>query len=250
MYSTKKLKIVSTLLVTILYTGNAYSAFIETSNSCPGGVGCEPTASADNYGYTFTIADTVVNNIYKATLTNDSLAFPDSGSEAPGARIDRFAFNMLADLGVDYSIQNFTPNTWSISDATGGIHFDYVGDPDSQANRLGPQASLMFEFNLTDDFLASLTGSVFNIWSLTDTDNGGGFGGGSDTGQVAVSFQTLQGTEGSDLLASNWGPETPDDPTPPTPPNDPTVPEPTSLMLLGIGLLGFFGASRRKAKAV
>jgi len=39
-------------------------------------------------------------------------------------------------------------------------------------------------------------------------------------------------------------PDTPDNP------DDPTVPEPTSLMLMGVGLLGFFGASRRKAKAV
>jgi len=148
--------------------------------------------------------------------------------------IDAFGMNLDAELGVDFSVQAFNPDTWSFDVPTGGgIQFDYIGDT-TQDGRLTSGDILTFEFLFT-------TPTDSSIWTDTSPSLGVGFGGGEDLGQVAVSFQQLGSDgEGSDLLASNWEYEEYDEPNP--------VPLPPMLWMFGVGLLGL-GLSQYKKKA-
>lgn len=211
---------------------NAQAAYIQTSASCPGDTSCDGTQGS--YGYQFTITqDAVDQKIFYAELLNTS------PNESPFALIDAFAMNMDATLDVDFTVSAFDPSSWEFRASTGGVQFDYVGDtgtPPTPGDRLLPGEALTFTFTFLND------NTSFNPWLSALESSGAGFGGGEDEGQVAVSFQQL-GTNGrgSDLLTSNWGPVNPDDP------NDPNVPEPATVLLMGLGFLGF-GASRLKAK--
>jgi len=258
MFTTNRFKIVTTLLVTILCTGNANSAFIETSAGCQSSgtdtsASCDP-AFQDNYSYSFNISDTANSSIFHATLTNTS-----SGSFT-GALIDALAFNMNPGLQLgdgtntddQFNIIDISPD-WSFTDAPSGagIQFGYVGTdnttPHSPDQRISSGKTLEFDFIFHDlSKLLSPGDDPFNLWLLSsDQTLGSGIGGGGDSGQVAVSFQQLGSTgDDSDLLTSNWAPGTNPSPGPgPTP----TIPEPTSIFLIGTGLLGLFSASRKKS---
>ncbi|WP_305908852.1 PEP-CTERM sorting domain-containing protein [Methylomarinum sp. Ch1-1] len=221
------------ILSTLLLSGSAQSAFISASNSCPGGTGCDTNISG-SYGFEFIIEqDSNDLTIFYASLTNTSDPTAD-----PEALIDEFGMNIDATLGLDFTVYDFAPSSWSLYVPTGGgIQFDYVGSDTTTGSpdRLGAEDVLTFTF----DFVSI---DSFTVWTGTDTSTGGGLGGGEDSGQLAVSFQQLgQNGQGSDLLAANWSefPGNPEDP--------PTIPEPASLWLMGLGLLGFYGASRKKA---
>jgi len=151
--------------------------------------------------------------------------------------IDAFGMNLDAELGTDFSVQSFNPDTWSFASPTGGgIQFDYIGDT-TQDGRLASGDLLTFEFLFN-------TPTDYNVWTDTLPSLGTGFGGGEDFGQVAVSFQQLDfDGEGSDLLASNWEWEDEDEGDDPAP-----VPVPPMLWLFGAGLIGL-GLSQYKKKA-
>jgi len=269
MITTNRFKIITTMLVTILCTGNASSAYIQTSAGCQSS-GTDTSTSCDqsfqdNYSYNLNISSTTDASIFHATLTNTS-----SGSLAD-ALIDALAFNMNPNLqlggdtskGDQFNIINITPN-WSFNEITkGSIEFDYLGTSNQpKADRIAPGNSLAFDFKFYD--LSLLPNDPFNLWLLSlDTSSGKGIGGGGDSGQVAVSFQQLGSIndpcakdknditipaskkgECSDLLTSNWVTVAG---TPPVTAPNTGIPEPTSIFLISTGLLGLFGASRKKS---
>jgi hypothetical protein len=235
----------------------AEAAYIETSASCSisgsDASSCDGSFQ-DNYSYNFVINDTSNTSIFHATLTNTST------ESIAGALIDLLAFNMnpTLTLDTDFNIINVNPNwTFSQPDANSPIEFNYVGDANNPGdNRLSPGDMLTFDFQFLS--LSLLPSDPFDLWlTSSDMSDGTGIGGGDDTGQVAVSFQQLGNIgdpcgpddsnvstigECSDLLTSNWGPKNPPD----EPPDEP-IPEPSSILLMGLGLLGF-GTSRIKAK--
>ncbi len=214
-------------------TGNAAS--ISASNSCPGGVGCDTGVSSPfpSYGFSMVIEQrTSDNTIFDLTLTNTS------STSTPLALIDAFAMNMGGGtLGTDFSVGGFTA-PWTFG-ATGpgffnGVNFTYVGDANSPGDRLAPNGMLSFWFDFT-------TNTSFDPWLTAGTDTGGGFGGGGDSGQLAVSFQQLgSGGQDSDLLAANWV-NTPSNP--PNPPNPASEPPVLMLMLSALAAMLF---SRKK----
>lgn len=188
------------------------------------------------------------NQKFSAQLLNTSTQNPD-------ALIDRFAFNLntLAGglgnsptiAGDELIISNFAPATWAITDnGSNSIEFDYLGDPDSQADRLGNGASLTFDLEIDATYAS---GNSFNTndpyrWFFnSEISDGGGFGGGDDYGQVGVSFQQLNTAEGigegSDLVSGNWagGIGSP-----------PAVPEPTSIICWSLLAVGAIAYRRRR----
>lgn len=244
--------------VAILSVSVASAAFIETSAGC-GSVGSSTACdgSGDDYGYIFRITDsaaeadailgteaTVSHGTYAtsplryhATLTNTSPLTSDGN-------LDVLYFNMTDGvLGTDFNIDNIAPN-WTFASAGGGIQFDYVGYADNapqQPNRVGPQESLVFDFVFTDAFLARVS-DPFTLWTGSDESMGQGAGGGEDSGQVAVHIQSLETSEGSDLLASNWDSNGGGG----GPPQE--LPEPGTLLLLGAALLGLGMVSIHRRK--
>lgn len=220
--------------------------FISTSASCGLGGTTTDSSTCDSnvsgaYGYVFTIDDggDVTDKTFNAELFNSSIAGADNGP-----KIDEFAFNINAAMPGDFEITNISPNwTFVTTIGQGGqysnVDFDYVGSADSPGEKLEPGESLTFDFVFKDSFV--LPTNPFTLWTGTLEDSGGAFGGGDDSGQVAVSFQTLVNGD-SDLLASNWGGGG----------NggggggSGTNPIPGPLALLGIGVIGFVASQRRR----
>jgi hypothetical protein len=244
----KLLSLISAALCAGAFAGSASAAFIEASASCsstnpdPVGAGCDQSFQ-DDYGFNFKIDGTgsTTNSIYVATLLNTS----PSGS---GAVIDSFFFNLNPDLllGTDFSITGVNPTTWEVRLAGGGVQFDYEGDtgtPPSPSDRIGAEDDLTFNIVLLKDLTLPFGyTSLLDYFLNAETSSGAGAGGGDDSGEVAVSFQTL-GTNGndSDLLVAFWKTENGGGG------GGGDLPEPGVLFLMGAGLLGLGMARRRKS---
>ena len=189
----------------------------------------------DSYGFMFQVANDADASLFHVTLTNTS---PDDGMPTGSdPLIDLLAFNLSGDpvLGTDFDVTNVMP-VWTFSAGSGGIQFDYVGERTDQNTRLGIGDSLTFDLDFTSD-VTDPQGLFLNA----DSTAGTGIGGGTDVGQVAVSFQTL-GLRGndSDLLATNYLI---------VPPSQIVVPEPGILAIFSLGLviMGSFMRGRKKS---
>jgi hypothetical protein len=249
------LGLAATAMIAGFASSTVFALEITTSAGC-GTVGssttCEPDSADDNYGYSFVIDDqggtsaTYGTTIYQATLTNTSPA-------TSIALIDGLAFNVDPDLvlGTDFFIQNIDPTSWTFAAGSGAVLFDYVGERGTPADRLSSGGSLTFDFVFTSSAVTQIlteypTGTLFDWWTQSEATAGAGFGGGGDVGQVAVSFQQLASIEdgpgqGSDLLASYWGPSPGPGPGP-----GPGVPVPAPLALFGLGGLMLGWTMKRK----
>ena len=99
------------------------------------------------------------------TLTNSTTAPPDS-------LIDAFGINMnAANLGTDFSTQNFDPSTWDVLDASGGVRFDYVGETSNSGGPGGPGGDRLANGeNLTFDivFATAFFDSFLDFDELVD----------------------------------------------------------------------------------
>jgi hypothetical protein len=213
----------------------SYGASLLTDASCnstgdPESPSCDQGFEAD-YSYEITLTQ---NNSDSSVFT---FVLENTSSQTnPDALIDGFWFNTNPDLdiGTDIVFSNFNPNTWTVTKVplTGpgsNVQFDFAGDPDSPADRLGVGETLEFTIDLADS-LGTDPDDYSDIFFTAEESTGQGIGGGQDSGQVAVSFQQLDDGEKSDLLTSNWrsagggGAE---------------IPEPSSMLgLVAFGLMG------------
>jgi len=217
-------------LAAFAFAGTAFADPISISAGCPGDADCDATVD-DTYSFLWTVAGGAGNETdgfttFDVTLENTS---PDT---TPEALIDEFAFNLAEDfLETELTFSDVTPDSWEITYATGGIKFDYVGDTQgTPANRLGSGDILSFTMNFT-------SAQTYDLFLNAGASDGGGFGGGEDSGQVCVSFQQLGDNGQSDLVCGEYG----DTPT--------KVSEPATLGLLGLGLLGVGFVRRRRLAA-
>ena len=234
----KTIKIWTTLLgiLGLIATVSVQASSITASNSCQGGVGCEPTVS-DTYGFLWTVSTTADPLILSSSVQNTAPA-----GSAP--LIDQVFFNLnpTLTLGTQFFVENIDPTTWVFSAASGGVLFDYIGDegiPGEPDGRVAAQESLTFDLRFITGVLPT---PPLDIFLTADQSSGAGAGGGTDIGQVAVSFQALTTGEGSDLLAANWSSSSTGNGSGP----GGGVPEPNILALLGISMLGVLVFRQRR----
>lgn len=163
------------------------------------------------------------------TLTNTTDLAVD-----PETLIDAFAFNtQSAELGIDFYVENFNPDTWQVSAPNGnGVAFQWVGDANTPGDRLGSGDVLTFEIRFSESFAGyDPTDAFFQFLNAPVTD-GGGLGGGSVSGQTGISWQQLGADgEGSEFTVDDW--------------DGFAIPEPNSAILFA-GLFGLAFARRRR----
>jgi hypothetical protein len=146
----------------------------------------------------------------------------------PDATLDVFAFNILTESDQSVTFSNFTPSDWTITSGnnvpgSGGADFLFESnDPSGSSNNVTNGVSLSFDATLDIG-----TWSTLNFLNAALSTGDGIPDPGAQLGAHIRSLSTAgcAGCSDSGFASGNYQPPT-------------SVPEPTTLLLMGLGMVG------------
>jgi hypothetical protein len=171
------------------------------------------------------------SNLTQWTIDLDSLLHPN-------LTLGGFFFNVDNPSGTSLTFLNVSPSSWSISSSTqnapgsGGAVFEFRSlDPPGSSNNVTNSQNLTFT--------ARLNGGLWTPEMLLNaplSDGGGIPDPGAQLGAHLRSAVPCQGCSDSGFASGNFGGRPPH-----------SVPEPTTLLLMGLGMAGVVGYHRRRS---